>query len=410
MRVLFVTWDGPETNYLESLFLPIFARLLAHGISFDVLQFRWGAPALAADIERVCAVHGIRYRARFIQRWPAAIGPFATAVGGGRDVRAAVKDFASDIIMPRSLMPALATMVAGGIQLRPILFDADGLEADERTEFRGLSKSSLVYRTLRAVESRMVQQSDAVLVRTRTAAAELGARAKVHVDKFHVVANGRDPQIFKPAALRERRSVRAELGIAATDPVVAYVGSVGGKYRTRAAAGFARALRRIRSDTKLLVLTGTPDLARSLIAVEDAELAETAVIRRIPPEQVSSYLSVADAGTSYIEPSFSMRAAAPVKLGEYLLCGVPVVGTAAVGETAAAVAAGVFLDEAAGPDAAARWIQDKVLPCREKISSTARAVGIAHFSLDRSVADYLRAFDSMLQKPRGLNGGAKHLN
>lgn len=33
-NILFITWDGPETQYLERLFLPIFAGLEKKDISF----------------------------------------------------------------------------------------------------------------------------------------------------------------------------------------------------------------------------------------------------------------------------------------------------------------------------------------------------------------------------------------
>ena len=61
-RVLFVTWDGPQVSYLESLFVPIFERLSALGVHFDVLQFRWGEPALTIRAMRRCRDAGIGYR------------------------------------------------------------------------------------------------------------------------------------------------------------------------------------------------------------------------------------------------------------------------------------------------------------------------------------------------------------
>lgn len=395
MRILFVTWDGPEVNYLESLFLPIFAALQDKGVLVDILQFRWGDTEIAAATEAECDKAGVGYRSVTIHRRPSAIGPFASALLGSREVRRAARDFRSDIVMPRSLMPALTVLAAGGRRLRPVLFDADGLEADERTEFRQLPKSSPIYLVLRAVERRMVREADAVLVRTSAAADVLSQRAHVPPRKFHLFANGRDPDRYEPAPADERARIRKELGISDTDPVIAYIGSVGGKYRLRQVAKLTRAVRQIRPDAKLLVLTAAADEARRMLAAEDPQVADSALTRRVRPDEVSSYLSVADIGTSFIKPSFSMRAAAPVKLGEYLLCGVPIIGTAAVGHTAPAIEAGVFLDEAAVPDEAARWVVDVVLPNRDRMRSDARAVGLDHFSLHRSVEDYLCAIAAM---------------
>ena len=89
-----------------------------------------------------------------------------------------------------------------------------------------------------------------------------------------------------------------------------------------------------------------------------------------------------------------MRAVAPVKLGEYLLCGLPVVGAAAIGDTARAIDAGVFADDRAGDDAMAERILGDWLPRREAMRAAARAVGVADFSLDRSVRDYRAALEA----------------
>ena len=89
MNMLFVTWDGPQVSYLEGLFLPIFERLQAHGLHFDVLQFRWGEPALTVRVAKRCRSAGVGYRAIPVRRGPPVIGPFATAVLGGSEVRRA---------------------------------------------------------------------------------------------------------------------------------------------------------------------------------------------------------------------------------------------------------------------------------------------------------------------------------
>lgn len=395
MRILFVTWDGPEVNYLESLFLPIFVALRDKGIEVDVLQFRWGSRKAADGIARACVEAGIGYRPVFTKRRPVAIGPFASAVGGSREVRRAVRVFGSDIIMPRSLMPALAVLAAGGRRLRPILFDADGLEADERTDFRGLSKFSPIYLALRAVERRMARESDAVVVRTSAAAKVLSERTSLPADKFHVVANGRDPEVFEPGTPEDRERLREKLGVSKAVPLMVYAGSVGPQYRFDLIAAHARAVQSAAPGAHLSILTGTPAAARQALEKYAPDVLEFTSIARVAASEVPDHLAAADVGFAFRSVSFSARAIAPVKLGEYLLCGVPVIGTAAVGETAPAVGAGVFLDEAAGAHEGARWVLESVLSERDEKRADARSVGIAHFSLKRSVDDYLGALAAM---------------
>jgi glycosyltransferase involved in cell wall biosynthesis len=304
-------------------------------------------------------------------------------------VRSAVQEFGSHLIMPRSLMPAVCVLAAGGSKLRPILFDADGLEADERVDVAGLSSLSPTYRILRDVEAQMVRQSKAILTRTAVAAEILYHRAgpPVRRDQLHVVANGRDENIFQPGVPETRAAVRGEFGIDDLAPLLVYAGSVGPQYRFEAVARLFSEVRRIRGDSRLLVLTGSPDVAFKALG----NAAAASIIERVPPEEVPRILAAADVGLAYRSTSFSMQGVSPIKIGEYLLCGLPVIGTAAVGDTNAAVNGGLFFDDEAGSTAAARWFIEEVLPHRDGYRQRARALGQAHFSLRRSVEDYARA-------------------
>jgi glycosyltransferase involved in cell wall biosynthesis len=397
VRTLFVTWDGPQVSYLETLFLPIFEALTAHGFLFDILQFRWGDAAQEQRIRERCGTSNIGYRTHPIWRGVGGIAPFATAVIGGRAVKAAARQFGSDLIMPRSLMPALATLAARGLD-RPILFDADGLPADERVEFAGLSPTGAVYRILRDIEAQIVRRSLAVLTRSSTASDILLARAGPPVDitRFHVVTNGRDTDAFHPGNEGDRNAVRRSLGIAENAPLLVYSGSVGAQYRLDQAADLLRHMCDRRPDSHLLVLSGSPAEAASILT--DAGCTDGSVtIRRSAPADVSRFLAAADVGIAFRAPSFSMQAVAPVKITEYLLCGLPIVGNSKIGDTKAAVDAGVFFD-GSNHDAAS-WITDHVLPSRSFLRDKAREVGIIDFSLDYTIKSYARAISTCWSSP-----------
>lgn len=389
MKILFVTWDGPQVHYLESLFLPIFAGLRAHGFEFEILQFRWGSAAEEAAVRAACAEAGCGYRSVSIWRW-GALGPFVTALLGGLRIRKAVRDSGADAIMPRSVLPSLAVLAAGGGALPAVLLDADGLESDERVEFAGMKATGMAYRVLRDIEAQMVRKSTAVLVRTAAARDVLMARAGPPGDpaKYTIVGNGRDARVFHPFDEQSRRAVRSELGIANEAPLIVYVGSFGAKYRTHAIGELAMALRARRPDTRLLVLSLAPEQVRAELFDRFPELAGFAQVVRTAPQDVARFLAAADVGTVFINETFSTRTVLPVKTGEYLLCGVPTVGTVAIGDNEAALGAGVFFDDRRGPDEAARWVVEEILPEREDYRRRARAIGVEHFSLERSIRDY----------------------
>ena len=399
MRILFICWDGPQLTYLESLFLPIFERLGQHGYQFDILQFSWGDKPGEERVRAACARAGIGFRRVETWRRPRPLGPFLTAFAGGRQIERAVRAFGSELLMPRSIMAGLATLRARRRVRLPILYDADGLAADERVDFAGLSPTSATYRLMRAIETRITRAASAVITRSDFASAVLAERAgpSVSADRFRRVANGRDPVQFNPHGADQRAAARAELGIAGDAPLIVYAGSVGGQYETRRIAILMRAVRQLRPDARLLVLSGDPDSAKALVLDAAPEIAPASRFMSATPTEVPRLLAAADLGIAFRTPSFSMRAVSPIKTAEYLLCGVPVLGTAAIGDTQAAREAGVFFDESLGEAAAALWLIEQILPKRDDFRQRARQIGVDHFSLDRSVADYRAALELVVR-------------
>lgn len=395
MNILFVTWDGPQVDYLESLFLPIFVGLREHGVHFDVLQFRWGEAEGTRQARAACEAVGVGYRAVKVARGFGGAGALATALAGRWHVRKAVRHFGSDALMPRCLMPAIAVLAAGGDRLKPIIFDADGLAADERADFAGDSRLSLTYRLLRWAEVRLIRASTAILVRTPAAADILQPRAGIAADRFRVVINGRDQDLFQPYDADIRRAVRAELGIAVDAPLLVYAGSIGPQYRFDLIRAFVHALAGRRPDARLLMLTGSPGLAEVALGPNPAL---GPLILRVSPCSVAKYLAAADLGLAFRAEGFSSQAVAPLKVAEYLMCGVPVLGTAAVGRSKAAAEAEVFLDEGVGVAEAVKWLTETVLPNRDRFRSRARAVGVANYSLSESIGNYRDAIE-LLRSP-----------
>lgn len=398
-RVLFIAWDGPQVSYLEGLFLPIFQRLEKAGYQFHVLQFTWGDRRKISASRQACEAAGVAYRFVRVWRNPVGSGAVLTAVVGARHIRRALKSWSIDLVMPRSNMPALATLLALRKVTVPVIFDADGLPLDERVDFCGASASGVTYRVLRDVESQVVRRADTVLVRSPQAIEILLARAGAGTarEKFHIVGNGRDANVFFPGDELSRREARVELGIEAAAPLLVYAGSLGDQYCLNEMLVLFQAVRKRRANARLLILTGSPELARSALSVAPA-LDAASVVMSVEPGAVPRYLACADLGLALRRPSFSMQAVAPIKIGEYLLCGVPVLATAAVAETSIIGEGAGFVinrmsDGALGR--AAEWFCERVLRDRSGFSVRCRGVGVENFSLDGSAKAYLHAFRSI---------------
>lgn len=344
---------------------------------------------------------GVGYESISVWRKPLAAGAMLTALAGASRVRKAMKVHRIDLVIARSTLPVLATMLALRGSPHPMVFDADGLPLDERVDFAGQSASGLAHRLLRDIEAQAVCRSNVVLTRSSKAAEILHARAGAgtSVEKFHVVTNGRDAQQFKPASGAANTQLRRDLSLARDTPLLVYAGSMGPQYCMAEMLRLFALIHQRRPDAHFLVLTGSPEAV--LPALDNYPyLRQSVTTLTVPAQAVPQYLGCADLGLALRQPSFSMQAVAPIKLGEYLLCGLPVVATAGIGDTAAISAdAGMLLErmDEDALNAAANWFIDSVLPHRDTYRASSRAAGLSRFSLEASAKSYLQAISHLVR-------------
>lgn len=399
MNILFVTWDGPQVSYLESLFLPIFCRLKEYGYCFHVMQFSWASEDVIKSRRLACESTGVNYSHVSVIRTPVAPGALLTAVLGSLRIKKYIKDHHIDVLMPRSTLPALSTLLAMRGRSEKIIFDADGLPLDERVDFDGLPSSGFSYRFLRDVEAQAVRKADVVITRADFASDILLARAGAGTSrgKFKVVKNGRDANVFNLCSVDSSAKVRGELSIFNDAPLVIYAGSLGGKYKITEVYEFFTLLLARRPDSYLLILTASEAIARAEL-VKFPDLKGRVIVKQAEPIDVARYLSASDLGLAFIEPKFSMKAVSAIKIGEYLLCGIPVAVSNGVGSDGDILKPVSYALNNFGKDSLSScvdWFCEVVLTDREKYRNLCREIGLNNFSLDSTLDGYLSALRSI---------------
>ncbi len=121
-----------------------------------------------------------------------------------------------------------------------------------------------------------------------------------------------------------RAAARLQLGIADDAMVFAYVGSVT-KYQHLAegALAFLKYAMELDPTVRFLAVTNDPAAFQDLISAADLPRDRCTVVS-LPQASVPSVLCAADVGLLLRAPSRVNEVSMPVKLGEYLSCGVPV--------------------------------------------------------------------------------------
>lgn len=388
--------------------MPIFRELQQRGMSrFSIQQYAWGSKSRSESVAAAAMDAGMRYRVRDVGWGPQSFVAGGMMFAGGLEIAHVAQRNNIEVLMPRSIIPAAMSLVALRF-LRDVklLYDADGLKADERVDFGSWGRDGKMYRLFRGIENAAVARANGIVTRTQRSRDILSQRSgdpSATAAKTTVTSNGKDSALFTPGDTAARVRTRESIDVSAEAPLVVYAGSLGAQYFPERMVAFFERLLRVRSDAHLLLLTGTPQVAAPLIAQRPL-LQDACTVKSVSPGEVPALLASADLGLAFRARCLSQQAVAPIKVGEYLLCGVPVFGSAGIGDLDSQIDASVgrladtLTDEAL--DSAVHWFLYHVLVQRERFRARCRDRGLEHFSLERSADQYQVAFERLGASPR----------
>lgn len=408
-RLLYILTDGVRQDYFTTLFLPILSEVKAQtGLQIHVLYPLLGEPC---DYETKASCFAKAARERDIELWTHRLPTTPHHLSRA----ALIADVAAWLGVRQTLHPYDVIAVRGpkagaGVLLSlamhrtvPLVYDCDGFFVDERVEFGGWSEHSTQATLFRHVEHHLVQRAHRVIVKTEHANQLVQRRHGLAPNEVITAPNGSAPHAHPPLAPSERMTLRNQHDVPPGAPWVIYCGSVGPQYLPRAMGRIFETLLRDHPQARFTVLTGSP---RDVMP--DFHLSADARGRcdqhRVPPESVPALLASADLGLCLRLDSPSQRSVSPIKLGEYLLSGLPVVATRSIMDpptdprAAHVIEGDPHLGEAA--DDTAAWFRTSPWPDREGAAQAARDWGLRTRSLPLSAERYAQAITDALQAAR----------
>ena len=390
-NVLFITWDGPQTNYLESLFLPIFLRLSKRSWKFHVLQFSWESRDITRVRTQKLQKQGIYYRHVPVVRHLKLLGAPITALYGAFACFRLIRLWGIDLLMPRSVLPGLVALLVVRFSKIPVVYDSDGLAADEKVDNQNLSPGSLTYRFLRQLEATVVSRSVVTLTRTKFASEHLrGQLLYYHLPspEFIVVSNGKDVSgSDSDTSARTYSSARPGQGFR-----LCYVGSWGPQYLPEVMFAFAEKLKAEIPRLSFSIFTQNPETVCSDLPRFILGDSSWITVKYVEPKDLRDQISACDLGLAFRKRTLSSLAVQPIKIGDYLLAGIPVIGVPSGDSGAELVERGVFfplLEKSVSEGL--EWVQKAVIMQRKSTRISAKIAGKELFGIDRSVNEYLEA-------------------
>jgi glycosyltransferase involved in cell wall biosynthesis len=388
----------------QSQSLAYLRELAARGHRFALVTFEQPPYALdragAREMRRTLRGEGIEwYPLTYHKRHPLLATAYDCAVGVALGVWIAIRHRPRVVHSRASIPAAIALGVAKATRLR-FLYDADSRLSEEYADNGHWSRASRAFRVTAGVEDAARKSAASIVVLSSKLrddfVGEFGVRAPIEVIPCCV-----DVERFRydPGA-REAR--RRELGVGDARLFV-YVGKSGPRYLPDELFGLFRAARERFENARLLILSGDDPDAFHAVAERVGVDRGSYDVRRAPREDVASWLSAADAGLALIRTAGCERGGSPIKIGEYLAVGLPVVITPGIGDYSDLIASerlGVVLEElspqgfASTLDALSNlWAEGDALRARCRTSAE------RHLALDAvGVTRYEAVYEGLLRR------------
>lgn len=229
-----------------------------------------------------------------------------------------------DFIYARASVLSTAAVTLSRQLGRPLLVELNAPLAKEQAQYRAGALGELAERAERG----LLTGADAVLAVSealRGHAIALGAAPQ----KVHVLPNGIDPQLFFPAA--PDSGLRHRLGLGA-GKLLGFVGGLRPWHGANILPELLAKLSKRHPDLELVIVGDGPLRADLQGALERLGLRERAVFTgSLPHEEVAGVIRLFDIALAPYPPLAHDFYFSPLKLFEYMACGVPVLA-ASVGQ------------------------------------------------------------------------------
>jgi glycosyltransferase involved in cell wall biosynthesis len=231
------------------------------------------------------------------------------------------KDARPDFVYERAALYSTAGVTVARALGVPLAIELNAPLGLEQSTYRGAHLSELASEA----ERRTLTGADVVLTVSaplRDYVVGLGAAP----DRVVVMPNGVDPELFRPGQASE--AVRARWGIGA-GPVLGFVGGLREWHGVRAFPGLLERLA-VRHPTLRLVIGGDGPLRAELASTfARLGLADRVVFTgQIAHEKIPDLVRTFDVALAPYEETQHLFYFSPLKLFEYMGCGVPVVAAA----------------------------------------------------------------------------------
>jgi glycosyltransferase involved in cell wall biosynthesis len=403
MKVLFLSYDGMTDPLGQSQVIPYLAGLAKEGYDITLVSFEKPDKfeKLGNFIQSKLDKEKIRWKPLRFHSKPPLVSKWWDIQLMKRTATALHKKEKFDLVHCRSYISAdigLDLKRKTGVKL---LFDMRGFWADEKADGGRWNKKSLfwnrIYNYYKKKERELITEADHIITLTQAAKDEIQKWDYYsHSVPITVVPCCADTQLFTLTDERQKAESRKKINIPQDVFVLGYLGSVGTWYMLDEMLEFFSRIILLYPDAVFLFITNS-DKAAILEKLSGHKLTEQNVkIINVNYTEVPSYMKASDVSISFIRPVYSKIASSPVKVGETICMGIPLI-TNAIGDCGKIIRecnAGLVIDDFSP------GFYDRVVPEIKKLQlldkETIRENAMQYYSLETGVSKYAVVYNSLI--------------
>jgi glycosyltransferase involved in cell wall biosynthesis len=325
---VYITYWSLLDPLCQSQSLPYLLALTRQGYRIGLLTFEQSRWRMSAEEQKAqqstLRARGIDWHPLAYHKRPPVLSTlYDIGIGSLAAARLARRSKAS-FVHGRSSVSCAIAMIAARFAGKRFFADADGPLSQEYVDAGVWKEGSLGHRLTSWGERKSLEHADVVGVLSSHRQAEVSEW--VEHAPVYVLPCAVDLERFRPLPAA-RGELRRRLGLKGT--VFVYVGKAKGWYDVEGTVEFLEAAKRVFQPLTFLVLTTEdPSVFSELCEPSGIDL----IVRSAEPNEVPSYLSAADIGLCFLHRFPSKLSCSPIKLAEYLACGLPVVATSGCGD------------------------------------------------------------------------------
>ncbi len=207
------------------------------------------------------------------------------------------------------------------------IFDIRGFWADERVDGGIWNLNNpifkIVYQFFKRKEKQFFEHADVVVSLTNAAKMFIENNFKLK-NKVFVIPCAADLELFQAQNQATKKEYRKKLNLN-DEFVLMYLGSIGTWYLLEDMLDFFIELKKEKPNSKFVLITGDDKIHIQNLAESKGISKDAILVQKANREEVTKYISVADASVFFIKNCFSKMASSPTKHGELLAANIPVV-------------------------------------------------------------------------------------